>query len=295
MTRPFAFPGALFRALRPKDWVKNSVLLAGILFTLDRGHPAGDWLRVGFGIGVFCALASAIYLVNDVSDVEQDRKHPRKRLRPIAAGEVAIPVALSLAVVLAVAGMAAAVALGPLFALVSLVYLILTVSYTYCLKHVVLVDVLALAGCYVLRAAAGAAVIGVQISAWLLVCTTLGALLIGLAKRRNELVVLEDAGSHRKILQEYTVPLLDQLIGIVTSATLTAYMLYTFYSRTGQERPLMMVTIPFVIYGLFRFLYMMHRHGKGGSPAQELVEDPGLLVCGGLWGLTCIGVMLMGR
>jgi 4-hydroxybenzoate polyprenyltransferase len=275
--------------------VKNAVLLAGILFTLNHGHPLSDWLRVAAGVLVFCLLSSSIYLVNDIADVEQDRHHPKKRFRPIAAGLVAIPTAIVTAIVVASAGLAGSVALGRDFAIVAGAYLVLTISYTAWLKHMVLLDVMALSGCYVLRAAAGAAVISVEISPWLLVCTTLGALLIGLAKRRNELVTLEDAGSHRKILEEYTVGLLDQLITIVTAATLMAYMLYTFFSPTAKERPLLMVTIPFVIYGIFRFLYLMHRHGKGGDPSSELIEDRNLLACAALWGLTVGAVMLLGH
>lgn len=286
---------ALFLALRPKQWVKNGVLLAGILFTLDKGHPLSDWLRVAAAIGAFCLLSSAIYLVNDVADAEQDRRHPKKRHRPIAAGWVSTGAAIVAALALGLTGLGAAVALGPGFAVIAALYVGLTVSYTLWIKHAVLLDVMALSGCYVLRAAAGAAVISVEISPWLLVCTTLGALLLGFAKRRNELVMLEDAGSHRRILQEYTVGLLDQLITIVTAATLMAYMLYTFFSPTGKERPLLMTTIPFVIYGIFRFLYLMHRHGKGGDPSSELIEDRNLLVCALLFGVTAAAVMLLDR
>jgi 4-hydroxybenzoate polyprenyltransferase len=292
MTLPIV---SLFRALRPKQWVKNAVLLAGILFTLNHAHPLTDWVRVAAGVLVFCLLSSSIYLVNDIADVEQDRLHPKKRFRPIAAGQVTVPTAIVTAIVIGIAGLAGAVVLGRDFAVVAVSYLVLTICYTAWLKHMVLLDVMALSGCYVLRAAAGAAVISVEISPWLLVCTTLGALLIGLAKRRNELVTLENAGSHRKILEEYTVGLLDQLITIVTAATLMAYMLYTFFSPTAKERPLLMVTIPFVIYGIFRFLYLMHRHGKGGDPSSELIEDRNLLVCGALYGLTAGAVMLLGR
>ncbi|HTE18742.1 MAG TPA: decaprenyl-phosphate phosphoribosyltransferase [Armatimonadota bacterium] len=296
-TAQMGFPGALFKALRPRQWVKNAVLLAGILFTLNHGHSLGDWLRVAGGIAVFCALASAIYLVNDVCDLEQDRKHPRKRHRPIPAGLVSVPAALITAVLLIVGGMAGSLLLGPLFALTSLVYVLLTLAYSIYLKHAVIIDVMALAGCYVARAVAGAVVINVEISPWLLVCTMLGALLIGLAKRRNELLTLEDAGSHRRILEEYTVDMLDKMIVIVASSTLMAYMLYTFptFSRTAQQRPLMMLTIPYVVYGVFRFLYQMHRHGKGGDPSSELVEDRNLMVCGILWALTAVLVMLFGR
>lgn len=288
-------PMALFLALRPKQWIKNVVLLAGIVFTLDQGHPAGHWLRVLAGIGVFCALASAIYLVNDVCDLEQDRKHPKKCRRPIAAGFVTVPAALTMAGILAVGGLAGSILLGPQFAVISVVYVGVTLAYSVWLKHQVLIDVMTLASCYVIRAAAGAVVISVEISPWLLICTLLGALLIGLGKRRNELVTLDDARGHRKILEEYTVPMLDQMIAIITGCTLMAYMLYTFSSQTARERPLMMLTIPYVLYGVLRFLQLMHRHGKGGDPSAELFEDRPLLVCGSLWAVTCALIMAFGR
>lgn len=287
-----ARPVALFLALRPKQWVKNALVLAGLVFTINQHHSVVDVGRAFAAVLVFCALSSCIYLINDICDVEQDRHHPRKRKRPIAAGWVQVPEAWSMSALLGVAGLSGAWLLGLPFALTALTYLVLTVAYSFRLKHEVLVDVLALAGCYVLRAVAGAVVLSVEISPWLLVCTTLGALLVGLAKRRNELVTLSDAGSHRRILTEYTVPMLDQMIGIVAAATLMAYMLYTFSSPTALHRPLLMVTIPYVIYGIFRFLYLMHRHGKGGDPSAELVEDRGLLLCGLLWAITSAAVLL---
>lgn len=287
---------SLWKALRPRQWVKNGVLLAGIVFTLDTMHPLGDWLRVLAGIVVFCLLASAIYLFNDIRDVEQDRVHPKKRARPIAAGEVPISLALTLAVVLGVLGIGGAMLLGWQFTLVAGIYLGLTLAYSLWLKHEVILDVMVLASFYVIRAVAGAVVINVQISPWLLVCTTLGALFIGLAKRRNELLTLENAGSHRKILEEYTVQMLDQMINIVAASTLIAYMLYTFptFSRTAQQRPLLMLTIPYVVYGIFRFLYQMHRNDKGGDPTTDLLEDRALIACGVLWGLTAALIMLFG-
>lgn len=288
-------PLVLWRALRPRQWVKNGVLLAGILFTLDRGHDAADWLRVALAIALFCLLSSAVYLINDTFDVEQDRLHPLKRLRPVAAGWLGIGPARMIAAALAAAGMAGALLLGPWFALTAALYVALTLGYTLWLKHEVILDVLALAGCYVVRAAAGAVAVNVEISPWLLVCTTLGALLVGLSKRRSELVTLEDAGSHRKTLDEYSVPMLDQMIGVATAGTLIAYMLYTFFSPTGQNRPLLMLTIPFVVYGILRFLYLVHRHGKGGDPSAELVEDRKLVLCGVLWALTCAAVIAFSK
>jgi 4-hydroxybenzoate polyprenyltransferase len=283
---------AHIRALRPRQWVKNFVLFAGIIFTLDQHHHAGDWIHVVLAFVVFCALASAIYLVNDVCDVEQDRKHPRKQHRPIASGAVSVHSALTMAGFLGIAGMAGAVSLGGWFAPVAAGYVLLTLAYSFWLKHAAIIDVIALAMCYVARAVAGAAVIGVDISSWLFICTFLGALLIGLAKRRSELLSLENAGHHRRSLEGYTLPMLDQMIGIATSCTLMAYMLYTVVSQTGQERPLLKLTIPMVVYGIYRFYFMIHRHNSGGDPTAELTEDRPLLVCGLLWALTCVAAML---
>jgi 4-hydroxybenzoate polyprenyltransferase len=290
-----AFPVALFRALRPRQWVKNGVLLAGIVFTLDHGHPLGNWLRVAAAVLVFCALASAVYLVNDLCDVEQDRKHPRKRLRPLAAGHLSPSTATAAAAVLALAGMAGAAALGPLFLLTAGGYLALTVAYSFWLKHEVLLDVIALAFCYVIRAAAGAVVIAVEISPWLFGVTFLGALVLGLAKRRHELLTLEEAGSHRRILDEYSVQMLDGMLNFVAAGTLVAYMLYTISSPTAQQRPLLMLTIPFVVYGMLRFFYLIHRHGKGGDPSTEFIDDRPLLLCGLLWAFVSALIMVAGR
>ncbi len=290
-----AAPVALLRAMRPKQWIKNGVLFAGLVFTLDLGHPLADWLRVVAAVLVFCALSSAIYLVNDICDIERDRKHPRKRLRPLAAGHLAVPTAWGASAVLALGGLAGAAGLGIPFLLTACGYLSLTLAYSFWLKHEVILDVIALAFCYVIRAAAGAVVVSVEISPWLFGVTFLGALLIGLAKRRSELVSLEEAGSHRKILQEYSVQMLDAMLNVVAAGTLVAYMLYTFTSRTAQQRPMLMLTIPFVVYGMMRFLYLMHRHGKGGDPSSELMEDRNLLLCGLLWAFTSALIMVLGR
>lgn len=290
--KPRSFAAAVVTALRPRQWIKNLVLLAGIIFTLDQPHPLSDWLRVAAGIVAFCCLASAIYLVNDASDCETDRFHPRKRLRPIAAGEVSAAFARRLAILLLTAGLIIAAPLGAAFFLVALSYLAITLTYTFVLKHTAVLDVMALAACYVVRAIAGAVVIHVEISPWLFICTTLGALLIGLAKRRNELMTLDDAASHRRSLEGYTLPMLDQMIAFTTGSTLCAYMLYTVLSETGRQRPGLLFTIPFVIYGILRFLYLIHARGKGGDPSADLVDDRPLLICGALWIVSAALAML---
>jgi 4-hydroxybenzoate polyprenyltransferase len=284
----------LWRSMRPKQWIKNVFLFAGLVFTLDKQHPPQDLLLVLTGFVLFSLLSSSVYLVNDVADRAQDRLHPRKRKRPIAAGIVSPVLATWCAGGLALVALAASLALNRDFGLIACLYFAITLAYSFRLKHVVILDVLALASGFVLRAAAGARVIDVPISPWLLVCTTLFALFLGLAKRRHELVLLAgDAGRHRKILDEYSVEMIDQMITIVTSSTLMAYSLYTFNSETakGHHRWLM-ITIPFVIYGIFRYLYIVQKKGGGGSPASDLLDDPPLLVNLVLWVLTAATIMV---
>jgi 4-hydroxybenzoate polyprenyltransferase len=281
--------------LRPKQWAKNGLLFAGILFTLDRPHPPEDWARVAIGFALFCLLSSAGYIANDLIDREQDRLHPRKRHRPIASGKVAPGVAAILGISLALAGAGGAFAINSLFGLTATGYLLLTLTYSFWLKHLVIIDVLAIAAGFVLRAVAGTVAISVEISPWLLVCTTLGALFLGLAKRRAELETLqEEARQHRPILQEYTPALLDQMITIVTAATLMAYALYTFNSPTARGHRSLMATIPFVIYGLFRYLYLIHAKQSGGSPENTLFEDKPLLATILLWGAACAIIVRWG-
>jgi 4-hydroxybenzoate polyprenyltransferase len=267
--------------------VKNGFLFAGILFTLDKHHPVSDWLRVVAGFAVFCALSSSVYLVNDVCDLEQDRLHPSKRNRPLASGRLSVRAALVAAVALAALALGGAALAGDAgFFAIAAGYLAITAAYSLRLKHVVILDVMTLAAGFVLRAVAGAEIIHVEISPWLLVCTTLLALFLGLAKRRSELATLENAAGHRRILEEYSVALLDQMITIVTASVLMAYALYTFNSHTAQGRPLLMLTLPFVIYGIFRFLYIVHRRQGGGSPTSDLLEDWPLLIAVICWALA---------
>lgn len=272
---------ALVRSLRPAQWTKNLLVFAGYLFTIGQAHPLRTLLIVTAAFAVFCAVSSAGYLVNDVMDAERDRRHPRKRERPIASGRVSPSAALWFAGALLVCSLVAAFALGRGFGLVVAGYLALTLAYSTGLKHIVIVDLLAIAAGFVLRAAAGAVVINVRISPWLLVCTTLLALFLGLAKRRSELVSLEeDAQNHRRTLDQYTAPMLDQMLNISAAAALMAYFLYTFApgSETAQHHPYMMITVPFVIYGLFRYLYLIHTVNAGGSPERVLLEDRPTLV-----------------
>jgi 4-hydroxybenzoate polyprenyltransferase len=283
----------LCRSMRPKQWIKNGFLFAGLIFTLDHRHTPHDLLLVLAGFVLFSLLSSSVYLLNDVADREQDRLHPKKRYRPIAAGQVPPLTAVGCAVGLSLGSLIGSLALNRGFGLIACLYFSITLAYTFWLKHVVIVDVLTLASGFVLRAVAGALVISVRISPWLLVCTTLFALFLGLAKRRHELVLLAgDAGNHRKILEEYSIEMLDQMMTIVTSTTLMAYCLYAFSSRTAMGHRSLMLTIPLVIYGIFRYLYIVLRKGGGGSPATDLLEDAPLLVNLALWVAMSMAIMV---
>jgi 4-hydroxybenzoate polyprenyltransferase len=295
LTRRLPLSAPLLRCLRPKQWVKNLFLFAGILFTLDRPHPVGDWLCVGTGFLLFCFLSGAVYLFNDIADRERDRLHPQKCRRPIASGQVSVGEAVVVGLLLAVGSVFASFSVSWFFGLTASAYFLLTLAYTFCLKHVIIIDVLTIAAGFVLRAVAGAVAVDVEMSAWLLVCTTLLALLLGLAKRRAERTALqEDACKHRGILAEYTPELLDQWITILTSATLMAYALYTFNSPTARGHHYLMATIPFVLYGIFRYLYLVNRRNVGGSPANELLADRPLLATIALWGLASALIMRLG-
>ncbi len=277
---------ALLAALRPRQWTKNVLVFAGLLFTLDQKHPAEDFARAGFAFVLFCLLSGAVYLVNDLVDVEADRQHPKKRLRPLASGSLGEQTARVAAGLLFVVSLAGAWTLSVSFFTAALLYGLITLLYTLRLKHVVLIDVMALAFGFVLRAAAGCFAVGVPNSPWLLLCTTLLALFLGFAKRRGEVATLGDNPATRRILADYNLPLLDQLITIVASACIMAYALYTFFARPGQgfvapapsggvppAPPFLMMTIPFVIYGVFRYLYLVHRKNEGESPESVLLTD----------------------
>jgi len=268
---------ALGRSGRPKQWTKNLLVFAGLVFTYNLLNP--DMLtRVILSFVAFCALSSAGYLWNDLRDAPADRLHPVKRRRPIASGQVPPAVAMVLALVLGVAGLGLAQALGTPFMLVASLYMLLTVSYSICLKHLVLIDVFGISAGFVLRAVGGAVVIGVPVSPWLYVCTVLVSLFLGFGKRRNELELMETgAAGHRRNLEEYSLELLDQLILIVASVTIMAYSLYTFSAENLPRDHSMMLTIPLVVYGLFRYLYLVRVRHQGGAPDELLLTDPGLL------------------
>ena len=276
---------SLIRCLRPGQWTKNLLVFAGLLF----GRRLMDPEAVGHAVAafaIFCALSGAVYLINDVADRESDRNHPLKARRPIAAGLVPVSTALTAAAVLIVGGIAASTFLGQTFTLVAVAYVALQLLYSGPLKHIVIIDVLTLAIGFVLRAVAGAVAVRVEFSHWLMVCTVLLALFIGLAKRRHEIVLLAgDAPTHRPILGEYSPYLLDQMISVVTASTLVAYIFYTVSPETQAKfgTPWLGLTIPFPLYGIFRYLYLVHRREGGGSPSELLLTDRPLLFCVALW------------
>jgi 4-hydroxybenzoate polyprenyltransferase len=277
-------------ALRPRQWSKNVLVFAGIVFAAKLGD-AVRWGEAFAAFGAYCAISSAAYLANDVRDREEDRRHPLKRERPIARGELSPRTALVLAAVLA----AVAVAIAALLGLASLGLLLgfaaLQAAYTLGLKQVVLLDVLAIGALFVVRAAAGAEAVDVRISPWLLLCTALLALFLALAKRRGELVLVgAQATPGRPVLEGYSLELVDQLVGIVASSTVIAYSLYTVTARPSKA---LMATIPFVLFGIFRYLLLIHRDDVGEEPEQVLLTDVPIIltVCG--WAVTAALILVL--
>jgi 4-hydroxybenzoate polyprenyltransferase len=275
----------LMRSLRPEQWLKNGFVFAPVVFSgLLTDQTA--LVRTAAAVAAYCCAASATYLVNDLVDRRADATHPVKRHRPIAAGLVSPTAALITAAVLVVIGGVVATWLGPQFAAVLAGYLGLTLFYSLALKRAVFVDVLVVSAGFVLRVVGGAVAIDVPVSRWLLLCAYLLALYLALGKRRSELVLLGDgAGAHRAVLGQYTLPLVDQAIPVVLGATVLAYTLYTVapdtVEKVGSEG--LMATVPLVLYGLFRYLYLLHQHELGGSPTRALLTDRPLLISVLVW------------
>ena len=285
------FAVSLLRELRPKQWTKNVIVFAGLVFAKKLGDPQAVLLATAAFV-IFCLLSSVVYVINDMLDVEADRRHPKKRFRPLAAGEISLGQARAVVVVLLLLTLPPAFLLNPLFGLVATTYFAINLAYSLRLKHVVILDVFLIAAGFVLRAIGGAVVIRVEISPWFLLCTTLAALFLALTKRRHELALLSDeAGGHRKILEEYSVPLLEEMVAVVTSSTVMAYSLYTFFAPNLPENKAMMWTIPFVLYAVFRYLYLVYRKDLTGSPEEALLRDAPLLTCILLWGLTAVAIL----
>jgi len=267
----------LVKALRPKQWTKNGLLLVAILFAEKYEDPA-SLLAVAQGVVVFCMLSSAGYLVNDLRDVAQDRLHPQKKNRPIASGQISSGLAWLVVVLLVVLGFSGAwFLLNVGFFVTAAAYLATTLSYSMFFKHIAVLDVMGIAAGFIFRAVAGAEAIGVESSPWFLTCILFGALFIGLSKRLAEIKLLEGiAGEHRKVLDEYSAELLRQLITVTTSCSLISYALYTFEGEHGRA---LMLTIPFVVYGVFRYLFLVDQKDLGGEPSTILLRDRPMQIC----------------
>jgi 4-hydroxybenzoate polyprenyltransferase len=286
---------ALVESVRPAQWVKNGFVFAALIFS----RSLTDWHRlerVAFAAVVFCLIAGAGYLLNDILDVAEDRQHPVKRSRPVASGRLSARTAAVAAALLALVALAGGWALDPEFFLVIAVYAVLNSLYSLLLKRVMLVDVFVIAAGFVLRVLGGGLVIHVEISAWLIVCTTLLALFLALTKRRHELVLLgSDASNHRLILANYSPYFLDQLIGIVTASTLMSYALYTLSADVATKFPgkRLELTIPFVLFGIFRYLYLVHQTSAGGNPTRLLLTDRVLLTVVLMWAAAVVLIIYL--
>jgi len=282
----------LLVSMRPRQWTKNLFIFAALLFDLK----LFDLNYVGRTVSafiLFCILSGSVYLVNDLVDVEKDRQHPVKRDRPLPSGKLKRSWALAAAAVLPMISLTLSFLLDPLFGLLALTYLVIQLAYSFLLKEIAILDVMVIAAGFVLRVAAGSVVAEAErFSPWLYVCITLLALFLALGKRRNELVLLEDtAGQHRKILQEYSPELLDEMMALVTSSTVIAYSLYTFSAENLPANKSMMLTIPFVLYSIFRYLYLIHRKNLGGSPEEILIRDVPFIVSNLSWAVAVVSIL----
>jgi 4-hydroxybenzoate polyprenyltransferase len=280
----------LLKTMRPQQWTKNAIIYAALVFDGKLFQPEPFWRTTLVAI-CFCLISSAVYLINDLVDIEKDRLHPRKRLRPLPSGELQPRVALVAALVLAAISLATAVWIDLVVGLIILAYLAQNVAYSFWLKNLVLIDVMVLSIGFLLRVVAGVEVVQVSnFSPWLYVCVTLLSLFLGFGKRRHEIALLEaDAGRHRSSLAEYNLYLLDQIIGIVTTSTLVAYTFYTFDAETSLAPDgRMLLTVPFVFYFIVRYLYLIHIKKLGGAPDELLLQDRPLLINTLLWVATIV-------
>ncbi|MDZ4763923.1 MAG: decaprenyl-phosphate phosphoribosyltransferase [Chloroflexota bacterium] len=293
--RPFF---ALFRTMRPRQWTKNAFVYAGIVFD-GQLFVVDSLLRVTATFFLLCLISGSVYIINDLVDIERDRQHPKKRLRPLPSGALPIPLAVGAAIILPIFTISLALVLSRGLGLILLTYLAINLLYSFFLKHIVILDVLTITACYVLRVAAGVAVISVQaFSPWLYSCMALLALFLIVGKRRQELLEMKDkAGSVRASLEQYNLVLLDDMLRFVMMGTFITYLLYTI------ERPsillagnnLTLLTVPFVLYGLFRYLYLIHVKGEGSAPDEVLLRDRPLQLTILLWGLTFVVILYLPR
>ncbi|MBN2048750.1 MAG: decaprenyl-phosphate phosphoribosyltransferase [Anaerolineaceae bacterium] len=280
---------ALIKTMRPQQWTKNVIVLAALVF--DRKLLNFDALiETLIGFLIFCLISSAVYIINDLIDAEADRQHPKKKFRPIAAGDLSPRAAIIATILLLLFGLPLAFLVEPAFGIIILLYFLMQLTYSLKLKQQPIIDVMIIAAGFLLRVASGVVLVDVErFSPWLYVCTGLGALYIGFGKRRAELSSLKSvAQSHRVALRGYTLPLLDNLITVVSSSTLMAYSLYTFSAPDLPQNNMMMLTIPFVAYGIFRYHYLIEVEEAGGAPDELLLKDRPLQLAIFLWGLTVL-------
>lgn len=282
----------LIRTMRPKQWTKNLFVFAALVFDRKLTNPV-LFAKTLVAFILLCLVSSTVYLINDLVDIEKDRQHPNKRLRPLPSGQLKPVVAIVAAILIPAISLPLAFFLNLYFGLIVTVYLLVMIAYSFWLKNVVIVDVLTIAAGFVLRVAAGIPMVHVvRFSPWLYVCTTLLALFIGFGKRRHELSLLQaNANNHRAVLNDYNLIFLDEMIGVVTASTVMAYSLYTFSAEGLPPNHAMMLTIPFVLYGIFRYLYLIHVRNEGGTPEEIILRDRSLLADVLLWGLSVIVIL----
>lgn len=294
-------PKYLLLAMRPRQWIKNVFVFAGIVFANE--PLLGDLRNVVQVLAAFmlwCIVASSVYLINDLVDIRKDREHPKKRYRPLASGHLAPAAAITAVLIFLSIGLPIAWSIKHSLGMVLAFYVLMQLAYSFHLKHVVIVDVFIIAAGFVLRTVSGAVVIDVPISSWLLICTGLLALFLALAKRRHEMVLLESgAGTHRRVLEDYSTELVQEMISIVTASTIIAYILYTLEPTNPhiprEPFPLMLVTVPFVVYAIFRYLYLVYKKDEGGSTEEMLLKDWPMLIDVMLWGATVLGILYIYR
>lgn len=259
-----------FKAIRPKQWIKNLFVFAGLVFSKNAFHPEMLATTIATFV-IFCLLSSSVYLVNDIVDTEKDRQHPKKKNRPLAAGKISVRGAVAAAILLSAASLAGAFAISAVLGGLSALYFLLMLLYSFYLKQVIILDVFTIAAGFVIRVVAGTEAIQVYLSPWVVMCTAFLALFMALGKRRNEMKILGNgAQNHRSSLEAYTLPLIDQMISVVTASTIVTYFLYTF--KSGQSLT-SVATVPFVLFGLFRYLYLVYSENSGGSPEEIILTD----------------------
>jgi 4-hydroxybenzoate polyprenyltransferase len=285
---------ALIKTLRPTQWTKNGAIFAPLIFDVKL-FEIGPLSRTLMGFVMLCLISGAVYLINDLVDIEKDRQHPTKCKRPLPSGQLSKSVAIATAILIPVVVLPLSFLLDVYFGLILTGYLVLQIAYSFWLKNLVIVDVMVLAAGFVLRVAAGVPLVHAErFSPWLYVFTTLLALFLGLGKRRQEIVLLKHQASNtRAILDHYSLPFLDEMMAVVTAGTVMTYALYTFSSENLPENHTMMLTIPFVIYGIFRYLYVIHIQGNGGAPDEVLLTDHSLQAAVGLFVLSVVAILYL--